>query len=202
MVGEASSLQSELLEILRTKALRALDKPVRLSSGGWSSHFVDGKAGLAEWRDLQIACRAIVGKAEDAGLRFDAAGGPTMGADALSVGIAAVSNARWFMVRKEPKGHGTKRWIEGARIGRGERVLLVDDVVTTGGSILKALDIVAETGAEIVAVATLVDRSGLAAGILQSRGVPYLPMVTYQDLGIARVEPVSTLGGSRRSGTR
>ena len=66
------------------------------------------------------------------GFRFDAVGGPTLGADALAVGIAAVSDTSWFVVRKEPKGHGTKRWIEGARLGPGVKTLLVDDVVTTG----------------------------------------------------------------------
>lgn len=187
MVGMRSSLREELLEILRSKALRALDQPVRLSSGGWSSHFVDGKEGLAAWRDLRVASRAIVESVADAGLRFDTVGGPTMGADALAVGIAAVSNTSWFMVRKEPKGHGTKRWIEGARIGPGVKALLVDDVVTTGGSILKAWQIVEETGAEIVAAVTLVDRGDLASDKLEELGIAYLPMATYADLGI---EPV------------
>jgi len=189
-VGLLSPVREQLLGILRSKALRALDQPVRLSAGGWSSHFIDAKKGLAAWRDLRIAGQAIFEAVENAGLRFDAAGGPTLGADALAVGIAAVSDTSWFVVRKEPKGHGTKQWIEGARIGPAVRVLLVDDVVTTGGSILKALDIVEETGAEVVAAVTLVDRSGLATVRLADRGVPYFPMATYENLGI---EPV-TLG--------
>ena len=188
MVGLRSTLREELLELLRAKALRALDRPVRLSSGGWSSHFVDGKEGLAAWGDLRVACRAIVEAVTAAGLRFDAVGGPTMGADALAVGIAAVSDTSWIMVRKEPKEHGTKRRIEGARIGLGTKILLVDDVVTTGGSILRALDIVEETGAEIVAAVTLVDRGDLARPKLEERGIAYFPMATYEDLDI---EPVT-----------
>ena len=180
----SSPIREQLLEIIRTKALRSLDQPVRLSSGGWSSHFIDGKAGLAAWRDLEVACRAMVEAVADAGLRFDAAGGLTLGADALAVGIAAVSNTRWFVVRKEPKGHGTKRRIEGARVGPGVRTLLVDDVVTTGASIIKALDSIEETGAEVVAAVTLVDRSELARPKLEDRGLVYLPMATYRDLGI------------------
>ena len=184
MADLSSPIREQLLEIIRTKALRSLDQPVRLSSGGWSSHFIDGKAGLAAWRDLEVACRAMVEAVADAGLRFDAAGGLTLGADALAVGIAAVSNTRWFVVRKEPKGHGTKRRIEGARVGPGVRTLLVDDVVTTGASIIKALDSIEETGAEVVAAVTLVDRSELARPKLEDRGLVYLPMATYRDLGI------------------
>ena len=189
-VGVRSPVREQLLDILRSKALRALDEPVRLSAGGWSSHFIDAKLGLAAWGDLRIACQAIFETVENAGLRFDAAGGPTLGADALAVGIAAVSDTSWFVVRKNPKLHGTKQWIEGARIGPAVRTLIVDDVVTTGGSMLKALDIVEETGAEVVAAVTLVDRSDLASRILADRGTPYFPMATYEDLGI---EPV-TLG--------
>ena len=72
--------------------------------------------------------------------------GPTMGADALAVGIAAASNSRWFFIRKQPKGHGTGRRIEGAPIDSDTRVLLVDDVVTTGGSILEAVDVIDQSG--------------------------------------------------------
>ena len=123
----------------------------------------------------------------DAGHQFDAVGGLTMGADALAVGIAAVSDSRWFLVRKEPKQRGTRRWVEGAQIGPGDRILLVDDVVTTGGSIFKALDIVEQTGAETVAAVTLLDRSELARPQFENRGIDYFPMATYQSLGI---EPV------------
>ena len=106
----------------------------------------------------------------------------------LAVGIAAVSDTKWFVVRKQPKGHGTKRWIEGARVGPGDNLLLVDDVVTTGASILEAFHIVAETGAEIGAAATLVDRSDSARLKLEELGIAYFPMATYRDLGI---KPVS-----------
>jgi orotate phosphoribosyltransferase len=188
-----SPLRRTLLEILRTKALRHLDEPVQLASGEWSSDFVDGKEALQEWEDLLLASRAIVETVESAGHPFDAAGGPTLGADALAVGIAAAANRRWYIVRKEPKGRGTARWIEGAQIGDGDRVLLVDDVVTTGGSILKAHEIVTATGAEVVAAVTLVDRGELAAPKFAELGVAYFPMATYEMLGL---EPVGLGPGS------
>ena len=105
------------------------------------------------------------------------------------MGIAAVSDCRWFFVRKEPKHRGTRRLIEGAQIASGDRVLLVEDVVTTGGSIFQALEAVDETGAETVAAVTLVDRSGLAAAKFEQRGVAYYPMTTYESLGIEPVLP-------------
>jgi orotate phosphoribosyltransferase len=182
-----SSLRQQLLQILETKALRRLDEPVQLASGEWSSDFIDGKEALSQWADLSIACQAIVETVRSAGHTFDAAGGLTLGADALAVGIAAAANCQWFFVRKEPKGRGTRRSIEGAQIGEGDRILLVDDVVTTGGSILLAHDLVVATGAKVVAAVTLVDRSEFAAKKFADLGVDYFPMATYRTLGIAPV---------------
>lgn len=157
-----------------------------------SSDFIDGKRALAEWRDLLTACKAIAETVDDAGHSFDAVGGLTLGADALAVGIAAVTNSRWFFVRKEPKRRGTRQLIEGAQIGPGDTVLLVDDVVTTGGSILRALDAITENKARTVAAVTLVDRSGIACQEFQRRGIAYYPMTTYESFGIdpVRSEPL------------
>lgn len=179
--------QQQLLEIIRSKGLRRLDEPIELASGELSSDFVDGKEALAHWRDLQIASRAIVETVKGEGHQFDAVGGLTLGADALAVGIASVADCRWFVVRKAPKGRGTRRQIEGARIGHGDRVLLVDDAVTSGGSILLAYKIVAATGAEIVAAVTLVDRGESARPKFAGLGCPYFPMTTYESL---QIDPV------------
>ena len=184
-----SRRRQELLEILKERGHRRLDEPIELASGAMSWDFVDGKEALAEWRHLLLACEAIVEAVAADGHSFDAVGGLTLGADALAVGIAAVSDCRWFFVRKEPKQRGTRRLIEGAQIGSGDRVLLVEDVVTTGGSIFKALEAVDETGATTVAAVTLVDRSGLAGPQFEGRGIAYYPMVTYDLLGIDPVRP-------------
>ncbi|HEX7097034.1 MAG TPA: phosphoribosyltransferase family protein [Acidimicrobiales bacterium] len=182
-----SPLREQLLRIIREKGLRRLDQPVQLASGAWSSEFIDGKEALAHWRDLSLAGRAIVEAVHGAGIEFDAAGGLTLGADALSVAVAAAADCRWFIVRKEPKGRGTARWIEGAQIGPGDRVLLIDDVITTGGSTMKAYEQVVATGATVVAAATLVDRGDTASRVFAEHGIAYFPMATYAMLDIPPV---------------
>lgn len=183
-----SPLREQLLTIIRDKGLRRLDKPVQLASGEWSSEFIDGKEALAHWRDLKLAGEAIVEAVHGAGIEFDAVGGLTLGADALSVAVAAAADCRWFIVRKEPKGRGTARWIEGAQLGPGDRVLLIDDVITTGGSTMKAHTQVVATGASVVAAATLVDRGETARRTFAEHGIAYFPMATYAMLDIPPVK--------------
>jgi len=184
-----SPLRAGLQQILRTKALSRRDEEIQLACGAMSRDFIDGKEAFAAWQDLKVACDAIVEAVGAAGIEFDAAGGPTLGADALAVGIAAVSDTRWFIVRKRQKGRGTGRRIEGLQIGPGDRVLLVEDVVTTGGSVIDALGAVRQTGAEVVAAVTLADRGDTATNAFHELGVPYIPMATYADLGIDPVVP-------------
>ncbi|MCZ7627895.1 MAG: phosphoribosyltransferase family protein [Microthrixaceae bacterium] len=127
----------------------------------------------------------------DAGIGFDAVGGLTLGADQFSHGVAACldDDHEWFVVRKKPKGRGTDQLVEGAVLGPGTRVLLVDDVVTTGGSIRQAYRHVVDTGAVVVAAVTLVDRGEVAASFFAAEEVVYRPVFTYRDLGI---EPVGS----------
>jgi orotate phosphoribosyltransferase len=184
---QTEAAKRPLIELLKLKALRRLPAPVQLASGEWSSEFVDGKEGLADYPDLELACKTIVQQVRARGIQFDAVGGLTLGADALAVGVAAVARCKWFFVRKEPKNRGTGRLIEGAQIKTGTRVLLLDDVVTSGGSILRAFDEIVKTGAQVVAASTLVDRGDTAGEEFKKRGVPYFPMATYMDLEIPPV---------------
>ena len=178
-----------LIDIIKRKGLRKLDQPIVLASGAMSTDFVDVKAALCRWGDLQVACRAIVRLVREAGIEFDAAGGMTMGADSLAVGIAAETGGHWFSVRKEPKKRGTKQLIEGTPLGEGHRVLLLEDATTTGGSAQKAYRAICDTGAEVVAAATVVDRGDTARQRYEALGVPYFPALTYADLGIDPVVP-------------
>ena len=183
------SLKEQAIEIIKTKGLKKLEAPVQLASGAMCQDFVDGKLATAHFDDLEIASRAIVDGLILHGVKFDAVGGPTLGADALTIGIASIQRCRWFFVRKEPKRRGTNKLIEGSQIGEGERCLIVEDAITTGGSLLKAIHAVEETGASVVAVATLVDRGETARPLIESRGILYYPLATYLDLGIDPVEP-------------
>lgn len=182
--GERPASVVEAIEILRAKAVREFDEPIQLASGRMSRHFVDGKAGLSRAADLRVACTAIVDLARAAGIDFDAAGGLTLGADHLAVGVAYAADGEWFFVRKEPKDRGTGQQIEGASVGEGVRVLVVEDVVSTGGSMFKAIDVIEATGATVVAASTLLARGDEAAAELERRGIPFLPLSTYADFGM------------------
>lgn len=178
-----------VLDTIRERGLRTLPEPVVLASGELSRDFVDGKAALSRGEDLAEACRALLDGV--AGIEFDAVGGLTMGADQFAHVMAVLAGKEWFVVRKEPKNRGTNQLVEGARIGAGTRVLVVDDVVTTGGSIQKAHDVLVELGASVVAAVTLVDRGEVARRFFEEKGIPYFALVTYRDLGIDPVGPVN-----------
>ena len=179
------NLRDQVVEIVRERGLIRLPEPVVLASGQLSRDFVDGKSALSRGPDLELACRALLEAVE--GIEFDAVGGLTMGADHLAHVAAVLSGREWFVVRKAPKGRGTDKLVEGASVGAGTRVLLVDDAVTSGGSIRRAHDAIVALGATVVAAVTLVDRGDVAAGFFAGLGVPYAALVTYRDL---RIEPL------------
>jgi orotate phosphoribosyltransferase len=181
------SPRDRVIDIVKRRGLIHFDEPVQLASGEMSHDFIDGKAALSHGEDLAVACGAIISELNSANLLFDAVGGLTMGADQFAHGVALLSPAEWFVVRKEPKNRGTNQLIEGARLGSETRVLLVDDVVTTGGSIQRAYEAICDVGANIVAAATLVDRGDVASRFFEDRGIPYLRLVTYHDLQIPPV---------------
>lgn len=192
---DVADARSSLLDVVSTRAVVRFDEPRQLSSGKMSSVFIDAKAGLARGADLRLACRVIAESVSAAGIDFDAVGGLTLGADQFAHGIATVldGDVEWFVIRKAAKGRGTNQLVEGARLTEGRRVLLVDDIVTTGGSIQQAYDRVVETGAAVVAAVTLLDRGDVASAYFAERGVPYLPVFTYRDVDIEPVtgDPVS-----------
>lgn len=182
-----STDQDRLLAILKAGLIYKTEG-FTLSSGALAHHFLDGKEALSHADDLAVAARAMVGAVRDAGIEFDSVGGLTLGADALAVSMAMVAHCHWFFVRKEPKNRGTNRVVEGHPLRAGVRTVIVDDVITSGDSILKAYDAVVATGASVVAAVTLADRSNVARAKFEARGVPYFPMTTYESLGIPPVE--------------
>lgn len=187
--SDLTKLRDELIEIVSARGLDVRDEPLQLASGDWSRYFIDGKKALARGEDLQKAAVALLELVAEEHVEFDAVGGLTMGADQFAHALVMLRHdLEWFSVRKAPKDRGTKRLIEGARLDAGYRVLLVDDVVTRGGSIVDAYNAVVATGAEVVCAVSLVDRGALASTeFFSERGIPYRPLVRHTDLGIPAV---------------
>ncbi len=179
-----SELSEAVVRLVLERGHERRDEAFELSAGLTSRDYVDAKRAMAGGAELRTVAEAVVEVAADAGVAFDAVGGLTMGSDPIAHAVAVVADTRWFTVRKQSKQHGKQQRIEGAQLTASTRVLLVEDVVTTGGSIVQALDAVEATGAEVVLAVTLVDRGDFAAPELERRGVPYRPLATYRDLGI------------------
>jgi orotate phosphoribosyltransferase len=173
--------------VMDPAVLQHLPEPVRLASGEMSRDFVDAKLAVADPDDLELVGQAMAGAARDAGIAFDAVGGLVLGAVPFTFAVAQAARCRWFLIRKEPKGRGTNRWSEGTRLTPGTPVMLVDDVITTGGSIRQAHEKVTAEGAKVVFATTLVDRGTTAQKYFKEAGVPYKPMLTYRDL---QIEPI------------
>jgi orotate phosphoribosyltransferase len=187
LMSSLPMLRESLIEVLRQRAHEHRDTPFQLSSGEWSYDYIDGKRALAAGPDLRLAAEAVLAVATDARVSFDAVGGLTLGADPIAHAVALISDLQWFSVRKNRKPHGKQRLIEGAELGPGTSVLLVDDVVTFGTSITTALDAIEAAGARVVLAIALMDRGNATNQLMRIRNIPYQPLATYHDLGIQPV---------------
>jgi orotate phosphoribosyltransferase len=177
-------------DLIRTRGHERRDEPFKLASGQLSHDYIDGKFAVNTGERLATVSRAIADLAANSSIEFDAVGGLTMGADPLAIGIALVTGKAWFSVRKEQKQRGHEQWIEGTRLEPGTRVLLVDDVISTGGSTEKALERILPLGVDVTGVIPMVDRGDVAAKRFAARGIPFAALVTYRDLGIDPVRDV------------
>lgn len=180
--------RARIVDLVRRLGLERRDEPFTLTSGERSHEYIDAKLAIARGADLRLAGEAAVEALAVLGVeQYDAVGGLTMGADPLAHAIAIVADVAWFSVRKEAKGHGTQRFIEGAALEPGSQVVLADDVVTTGGSIQQAFRVLDELGVAVVGAVTLVDRGDVAGAFFTERNVPYAPLASYRDLDIPPV---------------
>ena len=181
-----SALRTTLIDLVATKALRR--GTFRLASGREASFYLDAKQVILDSQGSALVGRAILQLLESRGGLPAAVGGMSIGADPVTsavVTMAGVANLplKGFMVRKEPKDHGTQRFIEGP-VQPGDRVVIVEDVTTTGGSSLLAIDRALEFGLVVERVVTVIDRLAGAQETLAARGIPLDSLVTIRDLGI------------------
>jgi orotate phosphoribosyltransferase len=177
--------RGRLAQLVRDGGYERREQPFRLSSGATSHDYVDVRRAVANGAALRTVAEAMI---DEVGSDWDLIGGPTMGADPLAHAVALLADKSWFSVRKEPKGHGRGQWIEGGDLVPGDRVLAVEDTVSTGGSLLGAIERIVGTGATVVAATVVLDRSPAVAPRFEAAGIPWLPLLTWEDLGI---EPLS-----------
>jgi orotate phosphoribosyltransferase len=182
--------KAELLAILLEKSV--CHGNFTLTSGAQSDLYVDAKLTTLDPRGAllvgRIGWQLVKQTAATRNVRVDGVGGLTMGADpiALSIGIAAhiddpASTVQTFTVRKSAKGHGRQKLIEG-NFAKGNSVVVIDDVITTGGSTLQAIDEIEKAGGHVAFVIVLVDRQEGGREAIEGRGHTVVPIFTRADL--------------------
>lgn len=181
-----SSARDRLIEYIKAEAVFHGD--FTLTSGAKASFYVDLRTLSLDHRVAPLIGEVmldLIAAVPDVA----AIGGLTMGADPIATSILHQGVLRGkaldaLVVRKEPKDHGRGRQVEGPEVA-GKRVIVVEDTSTTGGSPLKAIEALEKAGAEIAAVAVVIDRSTGAREVIEAAGYPYLAALDLADLGLA-----------------
>ena len=172
-----SDARERLVAALREHAL--VIGEVTLTSGRKAQYYVDAKRAIMRVDGFRALGELVAAEAE--AVRATAVGGMTMGADPVAcAALAAGADLKAFFVRKEPKAHGLQRPIEGPELQPGERCLVVEDVVTTGGSTIAAIERVREQGLAVAGVAAVLDRLAGGADAIRAAadGAPYTAFTT------------------------
>ena len=185
-MATATAVNAELRDLIAARAVRR--GRFQLASGREASFYIDAKQVVLDAHGAMLVGRAILERLRAAGPLPSAVGGMSIGADPITAAVVTMAGVaglplKGFMVRKEPKGHGLQRFIEGP-VEPGQRVVIVEDVVTTGGSSLLAIDRAIEFGLEVQGLVTVIDRLAGGREALAARGIPLDALVTIRDLGI------------------
>lgn len=185
-----NSKQTKLLELIRKKSYREGD--FTLASGQKSKFYIDMKATTLDPEGAVLIGELAIAACREAGLAgkdgIQAVGGLTLGADPIATAVSIASfheKLHWpaYIVRKESKGHGTERYVEGVEnLPKGARCLVLEDVVTTGGSSIKAIERLRAEGFNPIAVLTVVDREQGGAEKFREMGMKYVALVTLSQL--------------------
>jgi orotate phosphoribosyltransferase len=185
-MASMSAAKSRLIEIVRARSF-STGGETKLASGRSSNFYFDMKPTMLHPEGAHLIATLILEALE--GASVDYIGGLEMGAVPLAAAAAAASQARGrpiaaFFVRKQAKEHGAKKLIEGLGPGetlKGKRVVIVEDVTTTGGSSMKAIEVVKAEGAIVDRVITAVDRLEGAADTFKAAGIAFVPLLTAAD---------------------
>ncbi len=186
MAEKGAAWRAPLLAILRDRAVRW--GSFVLASGRTSDLYVDVKSIFLDPDGLDLIAAAMIETAREAGLDFGAVGGMSLGADPLVSAFVLRSFDRGrpvpgFLARKEAKGHGTSRLLEGAAgLPPDTPVLILEDVVTSGGSSLRTAEIARGGGLRPVGVLTLIDREEGGREAIESAGLSFVPVLGRRDL--------------------
>lgn len=178
-----ASDRERLKVLLKERSLKIGD--FLLASGKRSKYYFDSKLTTLTAEGAHITARCFLDVIRTNGIQAQAIGGMTLGADPIVSAVAALSHTEGlpldaFIVRKEEKGHGTMKWIEGP-VQPGMKVIVVDDVVTTGGSTLKAIEKAQDFGLEVVAVLALLDREEGGTETLSAK-FPFYPVTRRSEI--------------------
>jgi orotate phosphoribosyltransferase len=166
-------LKEQLKELVTKYVYKKFDKPIQLSSGSKTTEYFDGKQ-ITLFPDRAIIFARFVLSVCDL-TKIDAVGGMSVGADPIVTAVSLAAflekkvNIPAFFVRKEAKGHGLQKQIEGIELKKGMRVLIVEDVVTKGNATLNAIKAVESTGAEVAQVVCLLDREAGGSTVLSAK---------------------------------
>lgn len=183
------SHKARLAELVRDLAV--IHEKVTLASGRESDFYVDMRRATLHHEAAPLIGHVMLDLLEESGFApgdYDAVGGLTMGADPVATAILHAAASRGldvdaFVVRKAAKDHGMKRRIEGPDVV-GRRVVVLEDTSTTGGSPLEAARALTEAGAQVLAVAVVVDRATGAKERIEAAGFPYFHALGLEDLGL------------------
>ncbi len=155
--------RERLIDLIKTRSYQYSENPpFKLSAGGYSNFYFNLKKTTFSPEGQYLVGKILFEKIKELSIKIDAIGGLTMGADPIALAVARCSfdcgePIEAFTIRKEPKGHGAMLQIEGY-FKKGDRVVIIDDVITTGASTIKAIKAADEFGFNIQAVIVLVDR--------------------------------------------
>jgi orotate phosphoribosyltransferase len=178
--------RSALLELIQSEALQRGE--FTLASGKKASYYLDCRNITLHPKGANVIAEGMLDAIESAGDLPDAVGGMAIGADPITASIITLAGQRdlplnGFMVRKEPKGHGMGKQVEGP-VEPGQRVVIVEDVITSGGSALNAVEAAREFGLVVERVIAIIDRLAGGEAAFAAKGVELVTLSTIRDFGI------------------